>query len=422
MEIIVQKIDARKGTIDYICTELRKLIHLQPRQEGKINLSLDLTKPEDITICKHEDKAGPWFSCSWNIGKKHYVYGNISCDITKMVQDVERMYDDVTAKVREEAEKAIFEDRCYKLYQLEWMMSHGYSLDDLYKVMLKYEQDMFDPDDFRDSDGNLSYENEFDASDLERAAIQARDIFLYQEGFGGSQIFADKEEFLDAEYQDAAYMKWLFETQVDTEAEKLKALYTKYTGKQLSCIPDLKVHTTAGTLNAYKSDVNGNPGINILLQPKGYEDEIDVTAALVYENPEALPGYPNIDLADICEPMDVKIINWGDATADDYTETLIIRRKAIEEGLHKVLSPDELRALVLDEWKKFSFYDGENISLDEIDNIPKELIDEICFRCDSLETDDITRNIRACLQYAKDHGTRALIKEMDDCNIWRYIG
>ena len=49
MEIIVQKIDVKKGTVDYICTELRKLIHLQPRQEGKINLSLDLTKPEDIS-------------------------------------------------------------------------------------------------------------------------------------------------------------------------------------------------------------------------------------------------------------------------------------------------------------------------------------------------------------------------------------
>ncbi|MBO5620687.1 MAG: hypothetical protein J5959_03555, partial [Butyrivibrio sp.] len=88
----------------------------------------------------------------------------------------------------------------------------------------------------------------------------------------------------------------------------------------------------------------------------------------------------------------------------------------------RVLSKEELKPIIFDEWKKFTFYDGENISADEIDNVPQELLDEIAFRCDSLETDDITQNIRACLQYAKDHGTRALIKEMDDYNIWRYIG
>ncbi|MBP3784421.1 MAG: hypothetical protein J6I68_14345 [Butyrivibrio sp.] len=402
MEIIVQKIDVRKGTIDYICTELRKLIHLQPRQEGKINLSLDLTKSEDISVFKHEDEAGSWFSFSWNIGKKHYVYGNISCDITKMVQDVERMYDDVTAKVREEAEKAIFEDRCYKLYQLEWMMSHGYSLDDLYKVMLKYEQDMFDPEDF--GDGEYGHGHVFDASDLERAAMQARDIFLYQEGFGGSQIFADKEEFLDAEYQDAAYMKWLFETQVDEEADKLKALYTKYTGKQLSCVADLKVHTEVGTLRAYRLTDPEHPGICVMLQPKGHDVEIDVTMAE-------------------SDGKNINIVNWGDATTEDSTHRETLLGDDIEATLRpRVLSKEELKPIIFDEWKKFTFYDGENISADEIDNVPQELLDEIAFRCDSLETDDITQNIRACLQYAKDHGTRALIKEMDDCNIWRYIG
>ncbi len=301
-------------------------------------------------------------------------------------------------------EKTKFEDRCYKLYQLEWMMSHGYSLDDLYKVMLKYEQDMFDPDDFRDSDGNLSYENEFNAEDLERAAMQARDIFLFEQGFGHGQIFACKEEFLDAEYHDAAYMKWLFETQVDEEADKLKALYTKYTGKQLSCVADLKVHTDAGILNAYRCTDPEHPGICVMLQPKGHDVEIDVTMAE-------------------SDGRNINIVNWGDATTEDSTHKETLLWDDIESTLKpKVLSKEELKPIIFDEWKKFTFYDGENISADEIDNVPQELLDEIAFRCDSLETDDITQNIRACLEYAKEHGARALIKEMDDCNIWRYIG
>jgi len=402
MEIIVQKIDARKGTIDYICGELRKLIHLQPRQEGKINLSLDLTKPEDISVYKHEDEAGSWFSFSWNIGKKHYVYGNISCDITKMVQDVERMYDDVTTKVREEAEKANFEDRCYKLYQLEWMMSHGKSLDDLYKVMLEYEQDMFDPEDF--GDGEYGNGHEFDADDLERAALQARDILLFERGFGNGEIYVSKDEFLGAEYLDQGYMKWLFETQVDTEADKMKALYKKFTGNDVNKNLDLQMHTLAGDIRVYRNFDPKYKGIKVTLKPSGFDDEVLMA---VIENSEGL---------------DMSIHTYADAESDEPTCSEVLSVESIEAALKKELSPDELKALIFDEWKKFTFYDGENISADEIDNVPQELLDEIAFRCDSLETDDITQNIRACLQYAKDHGTRALIKEMDDCNIWRYIG
>ena len=59
--------------------------------------------------------------------------------------------------------------------------------------------------------------------------------------------------------------------------------------------------------------------------------------------------------------------------------------------------------------------------LSMMEKVPQDLLDEIAFRCDSLETDDITQNIRACLEYAREKGVRALIKEMDDCNIWRYI-
>ena len=403
MEIAIHTIDTRKGTIEYICDELRKLIHLHPGKEGKINLSLDLARPEYISVFMHEDEGGPYFSCSWNVYKKHYVYSNISLDIVQMVKDVTRMYDDIAEQIKDEAEKTAFEDRCYKLYQLEWMMSHGYSLDDLYKVMLKYEQDMFDPEDF--GDGEYGHGHEFDASDLERAATQARDMFLFEDGFGSGHLFACKEEFLDTEYQDTAYMKWLLETQVDDEADKLKKLYAKYSGKSLSYVPELKVHTDAGTLNAYKCTDPNHPGICVLLQPKGIDAEIDVTLAE-------------------SDGKNINILNWGDATTEESTHRETLRWEDIESVLKpKALTKEELIPIILDEWKRFTYYDGENINADDIEvkDIPTDLIDEIAFRCDGLETDDITQNIRACLEYAKEKGVRELIKEMDDCNIWDYI-
>ena len=333
MEIVIQALDTINGTIEYITNELKKCTYLVPGGTGRINLSLDLTKPEDITVCKHQDKNGTYLSCSWNVQKKHFVYGDIPCDPDKLFDKVCYMYNDVANKLQEKTEKEAFEDRCYKLYQLEWMMSHGYSLDDLYKVMLKYEKEMFDPEDF--SDGEYGHGHDFDKSDLERAAEQARDIFLYQEGFGGSQIFASKEEFLDAEYQDVAYMKWLFETQVDEEADKLKSLYTKYTGKLLTNAADLKVHTDAGTLKAYKLTDPDHPGICIMLQPKGHDVEIDVTMAET-------------------DGKNINIVNWGNATTEDSTHKEILLWDDIESTLKpKVLSKEELKKVIFDEWKKF---------------------------------------------------------------------
>ena len=420
MEIITQTIDTKKRLIDYICDELRKCIHLQPGQREKINLSLNLTKPEFFVVEKDESRGV--FSLGWYKDNVFITNTKISTDINEMAKDVEGMVNEMSRHAAIEAEKESFQERCYELYQLEWMMSHGYSLDDLYKCMLKYEKEMFDPMDFRDSNGDLSYENEFSESGLERSAMQARDIFLFAQGFGKGHIFAGKSEFLTNEYLDAAYMKWLLETKVDDEADKLKDLYRKYTGIDLSGCCELKVHTTAGTLKAYKSEIPDNPGIIIMLQPKGYKDyeNIDVAQALVYETDELLPLQP-VEERDMT-PLDVKVLVYGDAKTEDHTSAEIIKRKDIEKGLGKIpviLSSEELKKLITKEWIKFTF--GEGITEGEIDNIPQDLLDEIAFRCDNLETDDITRNIRACLEYAKEHGNRALMKEMDDCNIWRYI-
>lgn len=392
MEIITNKIkkdELLERTVAIIKDELF-LLKKSGQEKRQINLSLDLKRPEYIRAEIKSDEHGTSYHCQYF----RQAIDSTRVDVWYTGDIYERHMDEAIKimlnSISNMAEKEAFERKCYELYQLEWMMSHGYSLNDLYKVMEK----------------SLVESAEDGEMDMNQVASNIRSEFLYEKGFGNGSLFVCKEEFLGAEYQDAAYMKWLFETQVDNEADRLKALYAKYTGKQLSCVPDLKVHTEAGTLNAYKSADYGSEGITIMLQPKGRDAEINV--ALVGTSPNS---------------QDVNIAVWGDATMEHTSHEETLLWSDVEKALKpRVLSKEELKAIIFNEWKKFTFYDGENISADEIDNVPQDLLDEIAFRCDSLETDDITQNIIACLEYAKEHGTRALIKEMDDCNIWRYIG
>lgn len=218
MEIILEPIDTLKGTIDYICDELSKLTQMEKDEEKKINLSLDLNNPEYIMVTKETENV---FLCAWyrKSGRNSFY---CKAQDPKMHLDVREMVMIMSDLYLKEA----FEDKCYKAYQLRWMLEHGYSLDDLYKVMLKYEKEMFDPDDFRASDGSMAYEMEFDESDLERSAMQARDIFLFEQGFGSAIVFAGKNEFLNEEYRKADYMDELLSMMPDSE--KLKADYKKY--------------------------------------------------------------------------------------------------------------------------------------------------------------------------------------------------
>lgn len=225
--------------------------------------------------------------------------------------------------------KEAFEKKCYELYQLEWMMSHGYSLNDLYNAMLEYEKDMFAPGDFRASDGSLSYETEFSEEDLERAGTQAKDHLLFGDGFGGGMIWASQDKFLSAEYLDPDYMKWLFETQVDTEADKLKKLYRDYTGTDLESRHDLKVHTSAGVLKAYRTNDPGQPGICVMLEPAGFDTEIDMAFVSVYED----PGYATEGE----RPVDVAIMCYADPGSEDYTSKDIVKRENICQALQETV-------------------------------------------------------------------------------------
>lgn len=159
--------------------------------------------------------------CADSIVKK----GSTLLIVSPTTDELRASYESIVNE--EENERKRFEDRCYELYQLEWMMSHGKSLDDLCKAMLEYEQDMFDSEDFGDGE----HGHNFDANDLERIALQARDSF-FKRGFRDGNVFVSKAEFLKTEYLKPYCMNRLFETQAGTEADEMKALYFMYTANR----------------------------------------------------------------------------------------------------------------------------------------------------------------------------------------------
>lgn len=91
--------------------------------------------------------------------------------------------------------------------------------------------------------------------------------------------------------------------------------------------PALSVPTSAGVLKAYRNSSPEQPGISVMLQPAGFEDEIDAAFVTVYEN----PSFAHDDE----RPVDVAILSYGDAKTEDYTHKEVIKRESILEGLSK---------------------------------------------------------------------------------------
>lgn len=84
----------------------------------------------------------------------------------------------------------------YEKYQLKWMISQGYSLSDVVGVMAACA-------------GESAFEHEIaEEEDAKTLVRDAYDGFL-ENGFAGSCIFVCMDEFLDAEYHDPEYMKFL---------------------------------------------------------------------------------------------------------------------------------------------------------------------------------------------------------------------
>lgn len=102
--------------------------------------------------------------------------------------------------------KEQFENKCYEAYQLDWMISHGYSLSDYRKLLSELASECIEEETIEKLPTNAEEtENLFDA---------AEEMFQ-DEGFGSGSLFACKEEFLNAEYLDAGYMYGLLSVMFD---------------------------------------------------------------------------------------------------------------------------------------------------------------------------------------------------------------
>lgn len=209
----------------------------------------------------------------------------------KCRQDIELFIANVKSNLKAE----LFKQKAYELYQFNWLMTHGFTLANIY---------------------------------MRAKSMESYDAFI-DAGFDDENgIFASKNEFLNNEFKDMHFMKNLFKNQPNSE-QLIKA-YHDATGYSLDAIPELEIPTTAGILKAYKCDVVNTPGIIVQLQPEGYTDNFDVAATLVYETPDAISaGIPD---SENITPKDVRIVIWGDATKDDYTEAKTIKRTDIEQG------------------------------------------------------------------------------------------
>lgn len=95
--------------------------------------------------------------------------------------------------------KISFKKKCYELYQLDWMMSHGYSLQSIFKILKKICCD----------------ESEFTEE------LNSIEKYLDEQGFNG-EIFACEQEFYDNEYQDKDFMKNLLSAKMFEEYKKIE--------------------------------------------------------------------------------------------------------------------------------------------------------------------------------------------------------
>ena len=169
------------------------------------------------------------------------------------------------AKIEEKDLEEAFEKlhkTAYEKYQLEWMMSQGYSLSDVVGIMSECA-------------GESAFEHEIsEEEDAETLVKDAYDGFL-ENGFAGSCIFVCMDEFLDAEYQDPEYMKFLL-----TEEE------FKFWCREMDFTPEnviASVDTPAGELIVRASgDDNDYPGVSV--EVKDGDDSSPAGCVLEYDN------------------------------------------------------------------------------------------------------------------------------------------
>lgn len=106
-----------------------------------------------------------------------------------------------------EAEKSVFEQKCYEAYKLRWMLAHGETLKELLHTI-------------GDIAAESTEEHAMVAATSENSAkallSEAHNTFIMETGFDGS-LWVCLDEFLQAEFQDPGYMMSLIELMDDHE-------------------------------------------------------------------------------------------------------------------------------------------------------------------------------------------------------------
>ena len=374
MEIITETLDTAAIIAENVADSILKLY--SAGEKGKrLNQSLDLKREEycEVALTKEGDLtvADLCWVLNGLVISTYSVY-EIECKSKAEIAEEIKSWIQVMDKRR--ASQTHFEKKCYAAYQLDWMLSHGIGLDMLYKEQLEQMQDMFDPEDYRNS--------QFDKDDLARSMEQGRDQILFNRGFYG-QMFASKPEFLTHEFYDADYMKGLLE-RMEGDAAALKAEYTRITGKNIAD-DHIEAMTSAGVIKAEKTSDPEFPGIAVTLTPAGAECEIDLFRAEVNE------------ATDYGErPIDVVMYTWGDPSQEDYTDKTVLRREAVMDALELTYTWNDISMMAdgtghgdpklkAKDWARWQVH---GLALDkglddpEEAEIPEEAVEEICEKYD----------------------------------------
>lgn len=198
--------------------------------------------------------------------------------------------------------KEQFEEKCYNAYQLDWMISHGYSLAD-YRTLIAELAGMNLEEDTASNMPTNSEET--------KELINSADEIFQDTGFGG-ELFASKDEFLDTEYLDAGYMNELLSAMYDKENSR--KMWECFTGMKLSSKIVLQSRNEyvmpikSGYLSIYASMDKEYPGVDIeYISNKESEmpddDLYTRPRVLIEENKEVL-----------------RAVIWGDHKSEDYSD------------------------------------------------------------------------------------------------------
>lgn len=322
-----------------------------------------------------------------------------------------------------------FEEKCYEKYKLHWMLTHGWTLTDLYDIFVGLaareieEEPMHIPT---------------DENSVANMAQMLKEMFLTEDGFGSGSLYACFDEFMTHEFEDRAYMESLFRLVPGFEenmkkweeatgcyhaeisvrpgtAAYIRKLMTVEPKSESDCFGEgetitltaefsdgyeadikvcgvryeeggnntawaeavlyfggreefvsepvsyddffgtwelyghggevytvdivempaasvqnkeerLEVETSAGTIRAYKSQCPGEPGITVMFQPKGQDDEIDIADLKVIED-------KGCQTEDRESPEDLVFLAYGSPFTEDYTTKYILRRQDVCEAL-----------------------------------------------------------------------------------------